>query len=195
MSPKTLNLRRYDEIRASIPDGALLLFRGTSRVSRIIQRASRGSYSHAGIAVWARGVLLCCENREFRGGRAVTLRSQVHAFPGLIDCYRLSHPTAYSADQIDRLCQCMLRKGGNPYGWRTILRAIGLRTPIVWHWVADPTDDEAHTIGLGQDCSESASDCYRATLADPVPNLSDVATDPSDLSRSQMFSYFVSLEP
>ena len=63
--------------RHRISDGDLLLFRRRS----LISIAGRGTHSHAAKAGWWDGELFCLEVREWHGGRAVTLESQVKSSP------------------------------------------------------------------------------------------------------------------
>ena len=70
-----------------IADGDLFLFRGAGVVSRMISVAGRSEYTHAARAAWWGRILFCLEVREFKGGRAVTLASQVRRFPGVIDVF------------------------------------------------------------------------------------------------------------
>src|SRR5262245_66124760 len=78
------------DVAADIRDGDLLLFRGRGVIARLIGVAGRSEYSHAARAVWWGYDLFCCEVRELRGGRAVTLESQVRKFPGLIDVFEVN---------------------------------------------------------------------------------------------------------
>lgn len=75
------------DVASEIRDGDLLLFRGRGLVARLIRTAGRSEYTHAARAVWWGRDLFCCEVRELRGGRAVTLESQVRKFAGLIDVF------------------------------------------------------------------------------------------------------------
>ncbi len=86
MQPKTLPTRFISlaHARHRISDGDLLLFRGAGVVSRMISVAGRSEFTHAARAAWWGRILFCLEVREFKGGRAVTLASQVRRFPGVI---------------------------------------------------------------------------------------------------------------
>ena len=61
----------YSDVRDSIENGDVLLFRGSLLHSRIIQRWTRSVYSHVGLALWIRtdGVkrLMVIEAMEGRG--------------------------------------------------------------------------------------------------------------------------------
>ena len=61
------------DARQHVADGDLLLFRRHS----LIAVAGRGEHSHAAKVAWWDDELFCLEVREWHGGRAVTLESQV----------------------------------------------------------------------------------------------------------------------
>src|SRR3954453_12024842 len=84
MQPTQLTFLPLAEARQRISDADLLLFRRHSPISI----AGRGTHSHAAKAAWWEGDLFCVEVREWHGGRAVTLESQVNKLPNRIDVYR-----------------------------------------------------------------------------------------------------------
>src|SRR4029079_15323530 len=73
MPHRSVNYVRFYDVQAQILDADLLLWRRRG----LIASAGRGAYSHAGKAAWWGDDLFCLEVREWRGGRAVTLESQV----------------------------------------------------------------------------------------------------------------------
>ncbi len=77
MSPVRRLLSITDSAR-ELHNADVLLFRRRG----VIAIAGRGEYSHAGMLAWWDSVPFVLEMRELRGGRAVTLRSQVQAWPG-----------------------------------------------------------------------------------------------------------------
>lgn len=190
MRPKDRKVVRYASVRESIQDADLLLFRGRGVVSRFIRVAGRGHYSHAAMPVWARSSLLCCEVREFHGGRAVTLSSQVRLYPGCIDVYRTVPPCVSTPGQrsfdAGYAADLMLRKAGTKYGYSAVLKAGLLHLPFVRLWQTPDTDDESV-------CSEALASCLRKAGMDPTPNLSDRLTEPNDLARSICFQYLWTL--
>ncbi len=72
------NFVRLRDVRKEIEDGDLLLFRRRG----LISIAGRGVHSHAAKVAWWGDELICLEVREWIGGRAVTLESQVRRNPG-----------------------------------------------------------------------------------------------------------------
>ncbi len=75
---------QFRQARRQIRDSDLLLFRRRG----LISIAGRGDHSHAAKAAWWDEELFCLEVREWHGGRAVTLESQVRRFPARIDVYQ-----------------------------------------------------------------------------------------------------------
>ena len=182
----------YCEARQAIKDGDLLLFRAKRRLtSLIIARAGRSIYSHAGMAAWWHGRLMCLETVEGRGGRASLLSNLVEASPGRIDHYvaaadgrRFLRSEAVAA---------MIAITGRPYGWRSLIRTILSHAPLTRFLIRPDTDDDAN--GSLPVCSEAVSRAYRAGGVDPVPNLADRRTEPGDLARSPFFRYLCTLDP
>src|SRR5690242_20741871 len=99
MAPDAKHLCLADA-RRYLRDGDLLLFRGRGLVARAIRTAGRSTYSHAAMVAWCHGLCMCLELREFRGGRAVTLESQVRRFPGQVDLYTVSATFHASFDRF-----------------------------------------------------------------------------------------------
>ena len=99
MDPKRRSFVRLGDAQRDIQDADLLLFRRRGLVSI----AGRGEHSHAAKAAWWDDDLLCLEIREFKGGRAVTLASQVDRFSGRIDV--LEANTEERWPEYDRRCR------------------------------------------------------------------------------------------
>jgi len=75
---ESLRFRSLSAAHKEIFDGDQLLFRRRG----LIAIAGRSAHSHAAKAAWWGDDLFCLEVREWYGGRAVTLESQVRKFPG-----------------------------------------------------------------------------------------------------------------
>ena len=71
----------YREAMSQIQEADVLLFRGEGLISWLIKRYGSGVHSHAAIAHWDDDDLQCIEFREFKGGRAVSMKSQVETHP------------------------------------------------------------------------------------------------------------------
>jgi hypothetical protein len=193
-----LNVLRYADVRDQIQNADQLLFRRQRRklISCIICAAGRGDHSHAAKAVWwtppsnsHRPVLLCCEVREFKGGRAVTLSSQVHQYDQLIDVYRPNPENRWPQYDPDGSAAYMLRLAGQQYNYAGIWRAALLHLPFTQLWATVDVDD-ASPDGAARFCSQACSEADRVGGGvDPVPHLADSETEPADLARSPFYLY------
>jgi hypothetical protein len=178
-------LRRLSEVRDDIADADLLLFRRWG----LISIAGRSPYSHGAMAAWWGDDLMVLEVREWHGGRAVTLASQVKRFPGRIDVYRCGSWPRWPEFDRDAAVAMMRRFMGCRYGWGAVLRVAMCHLPIVRLFARVPAYDPAKR-SLPPFCTDVISLSIRdGGGVDPVPNLADRATEPGDLARSPFFEY------
>jgi hypothetical protein len=170
-------------------NGDLLLFRGRGLLSRLIGTAGRSHYTHVARVVWWRDTLFCCEVRELKGGRAVTLESQVRKFPGAIDVFAVNPENRWPEYDRDAADQFMLRLAGCDYGYWGVLQAALLHMPFV-RFLVRPETEDAHCAARPPFCSQA---CVMADRigggVDPVPHLADRITEPADLARSPFYRY------
>jgi len=118
---------RLDEAERSIADGDLLLWRRCG----LISIAGRGRHSHAAKAAWWDNDLFCLEIREFCGGRAVTLASQVEKYPGQIDVFEVNPDNRWPTYDRQGATRAMRKKAGQRYGYRNLAAAALLHLPLV----------------------------------------------------------------
>lgn len=190
MARKTVKLA---DVSWAIQDADLLLFRGTGTISKLISAAGRSPYTHAGLAVWIHGLLFCVEVREFYGGRAVMLASQVEKLPGRIDVFETNPNNRWTEfDKFDA-CYRMLKMAGSPYGYWSVLRATIPHLPFIRLKVKPVIDDEQESVGPPF-CSQAIAIACRFGGVDPVPHLPDRLTEPADLAQSPFFQFRFTLE-
>lgn len=178
------------DILGELEDGDLLLFRGSGFISRLISAMGRSKYTHAAKVVFWDDEPYCVEVREFKGGRAVTLRSQVEKFPCEIDVYETNgvdnHSIKYSRKGAVRF---MRRLAGCEYGYLSVFKALLSHLPFC-RLIFTPTMNDHGTPTVAPCCSEAVSMADRiGGGVDPVPNLADRATEPADLGRSTFYHY------
>jgi len=177
--------------RDEIADSDLLLFRRRG----LIAIAGRGNHSHAAKAAWWDGDLFCLEVREWHGGRAVTLRSQVEKFLGRIDVYRANPHQRWPEYDRARATKFMRRLAGCDYGYAAVLAAAMLHLPVVRLAVRAELDDSA-IDRRPPFCSHACAMADRiGGGVDPVPHLADQLTEPADLARSPFYQYLFTLVP
>jgi hypothetical protein len=192
MSPTNQpHLVTFADARREIGDADLLLFRRRG----VISIAGRGIHSHAAKAAWWGDELFCLEVREWHGGRAVTLESQVHKYPARIDVYHTNPANRWPEYDRMRSTQWLRRLAGCDYGYTAVLAAAMLHLPFVRMAVRAEVDDNA-IDRRPPFCSQA---CVMADRigggVDAVPHLADRLTEPADLARSPFYQYAFTLVP
>jgi len=204
---------KYVELSEALPDiwdGDLLLFRGgTGIISNLIRTYGKGRYSHAGMAAWWDNDLMCLEVRELRGGRGVTLHSQVNKYPGMIDVYRANAKELEMMDHMkergmdpgperyDRMGSVRMMRGmtHGQYGYWDILMSFLTHLPGI-RMFCKPNFNDDDVDSRPPYCSAAYSIAARlGGGVDPVPDKSDRYTEPSDLSHTSFFKYLLTLTP
>ena len=185
------NLQSYKIVRDEIQQGDLLLFRKRG----IISLAGRGRHSHAAKAIWWDDGLFCVEIREWFGGRAVTLSSQVEKYPGKIDVYEANPKARWPEYDRRGAASYMRRLSGCRYGWGNLILAALLHLPLV-RWFVRADVDDSTVSKRPPFCSQAIAMADRiGGHVDPVPHLADRLTEPTDLARSAFYKYRFTLLP
>jgi len=191
MSTHAKTFVSLSDAREHIADGDLLLFRRNS----LIAVAGRGAHSHAAKAAWWDEELFCLEVREWHGGRAVTLASQVKKYPRRIDVYRANAHERWPEFDRTRSTLFMRRLAGCDYGYAAVLAAAMLHLPFVRLAMRAEVDDCA-IDRRPPFCSHACAMADRlGGGVDPVPHLADRLTEPADLARSPFYEYLFTLTP
>lgn len=185
MRPPFRTLVRLSDIEAELRDGDLLLFRRRG----LISIAGRGVHSHAAKLAWWGGTPFCLEVREWYGGRAVTLASQVERCPGRIDLFRANPEGRWEGYDAAASTAYMRNLAGCDYGYGSVVRAALLHLPVVRTFVTADVEDEA-VSRCPPFCSQACAMADRlAGGVDPAPYLADRITEPADLARSPFYQY------
>jgi hypothetical protein len=181
----------YRHARHRVRDSDLLLFRRRG----LISIAGRGDHSHAAKAAWWQEDLFCLEVREWLGGRAVTLSSQVRRFPGRIDVFQTNPGNRWPDYDRAGATRAMRRLAGCGYGYWGVATASLLHLPFARLLArADVRDDEFEV--RPPFCSQACAMSDRVGGGvDPVSHLADHMTLPGDLARSPFYQYQFTLIP
>jgi len=191
MSARNRQLVTLADARPHIADGDLLLFRRRGLIAIV----GRGEHSHAAKAAWWGDDLFCLEVREWHGGRAVTIESQVKKFPGRIDLYHTNPANRWPEYDRTRSTTLMRRLAGCDYGYAAVLAAAMLHLPFVRMAVRAEVEDDA-IDRRPPFCSHACAMADRlGGGVDPVPHLADRLTEPADLARSPFYEYLFTLTP
>ena len=184
-------LVRFADAWKQLAHGDLLLFRRRSPISIV----GRGCHSHAAkVGFWG-SEPFCLEVREWVGGRAVTLDSQVRRYPGRIDVYGTNAGDRWGNYDAHGSVAYMRRFAGCPYGYANVLLAGCLHMPVIRLLMRPDLDDKA-ADKRPVFCSQAIAMAERiGGNVDVVPNLADRLTEPADLARSPFYAYRFTLMP
>lgn len=188
----------YSQAKSLIKEGDVLLFQGKGMLSWLIKRYGSGVHSHVGIAHWDGNHLQCVEFREFKGGRSISLTSQVDENSADIDVFRAAKTIEYDdikyelTDMVaSKITSILILLTGLPYGWKNIWKLVKHYTPLLRLAPQNIKDDDPTKVFV---CSTAVAYAYRMAYVDPVPYLADTAVAPADLARSALFKYQFTIE-
>jgi len=127
--------------------------------------------------------------RELKGGRAVTLESQVCKFAGLIDVFEANPSRRWGNYDRRGAARYMRRLAGCDYGYLGVLKAALQHLPL-WRFVIRPDMNDKKRTSQPPFCSQACAMADRlGGGVDPVPHLADRLTEPGDLARSPFYRY------
>jgi hypothetical protein len=191
--PNTLVLRRYDDVRKEIKDCWLLAYRGRHFWSRLIAKAGRTLVSHVEKVVLWGDEPFAIGSTASRGVTAVSLASCVRASSGLIDVYECNPDNRWPEYDVAGAAAYLKSRTGNHYGWGSILWIVLSRLPGL-RWIFRVSTEDSEDWHVPPMCSQLATAADRVGgKVDPVPNLADQFTEPSDLVRSSFYRYVYTL--
>ena len=199
---------KLEEAKKYIKDADVLLFRPSPfpSVGWFISKYTQSPYSHVALVHWRGDSLICVEQREFKGGRAVSLERQVEENPGRIDVFRalskLVVPSLDNGEVVnekvvfrDEIAQEIINSAykmtGEQYGWKNILEIAKGYLPF-FRLKQKKINDEV--ISQSHVCSTLVAQSYRLHYIDPCPFINDAQVTPGDLARSRLFSYLFTIE-
>ena len=193
-----MNFVPYHEAEGQIKESDVLLFRGEGLVSWLIKRYSSGVHSHVGMAHWDDDDLQCVEFREFKGGRAVSLKRVIETHPNNVDVFRAArhiefedNDYIFTDDVANEIADAMKDITGLPYGWKNFWKLGKHYLPFCRLAKQNIKDDDPTNVFV---CSTAVAYAYRVAYVDPVPSLADSAVTPADLARSSIFQYKFTIE-
>ncbi len=175
-------------IRNQILDGYALLWRRRG----LISIGTGNPHSHIEMAGWWGDHLMTLGLREFEGGRAKTLASQVDRYPGRIDVY---HVVA-TPDQREAALEAMKGKCGHEYGYWPLLSAACLHLPVLRLFSTPDLCDHEDDRRRPEFCSQGFSSAYAQHAdVDLVHEVADRETSPGQVAQSARTRYLFTLIP
>ena len=184
---------RYADVRHTLRDGDLLLWRPSGLFGRVICAASGSRHSHAGIAAWItlpNGVrrLVSLETVEGRGGVVQPLSELVKKWPGLIDVYAANAGNRWPEFDRGAVVGAFWDNViGDYYGKLAALKSA-MRKMLVLRMFLKPDYQDGTISGSPPFCSGALSRWTRqGGGVDPVPGLADDSTWPGHLENSSFY--------
>jgi hypothetical protein len=170
--------RRYDELRTSIHNGDVLLYRGRTFFSRVIQWATRSRYSHAGLATWWNDRLMVME-AVGKGVIVTALSKNIRSYHGDVELFAFTGELS----QADRMSMIRFAQQelGKAYGrWNAI--KLGLR--LLFKRGIEARDALRREQRLF--CSHYVAETYNAVGKDLKKGASDRFMSPGDLAMTPL---------
>ncbi len=168
----------YEDVRSSIKDGDVLMYRGRNIPSRVIQWATRSRYSHAGLAAWWNGRLMVLE-AVGRGVVVTPLSSNVRRYHGDVEWFTCVENIP-DADR-HRMIKFAQQELGKEYArWKAI--ALGLR--ILFLKGEKQRDELRRARQLF--CSHYVAEVYNSVGKDLKRGVSDRFMSPADIASSPL---------
>ncbi len=177
--------QKYDEVRDSILNGDVLMYRGKSLISRLICWFTRSRYSHAGLAVWWNERLMVME--AIGNGVVVTpLSNNVAAYDGRVEWF--TSVDEISANDRITMVQFAQQELGKEYDtWKLIQFALML----IFGGSVEKRDKLRRSRKLV--CSYYVAQAYNSIGRDLKPNVSDRFMTPDDIANSPKLKRMVAL--
>ncbi len=168
----------YDDFRISIRNGDVLMYRGRSLPSRVIQWVTHSRYSHAGLAAWWNDRLMVME-AVGKGVVVTPLSTNVRAYHGRVELFTCVEEIP-DADR-QRMIQFAQQELGKEYArWK----AIGLGLRILFRKNLEQRDELRRERRLF--CSHYVAEVYNAVGKDLKKGVSDRFMSPQDIADSPL---------
>jgi hypothetical protein len=177
-SVRQINALPYEDVRSSIRDGDVLMYRGRSLPSRLIQWATGSRYSHAGLAAWWNGRLMVLE-AVGKGVVVTPLSANVRRYHGDVEWFTCVEYVP--ASDRNRMIEFAQQELGKEYArWKAI--KLGLR--ILFQKGEKQRDELRRARQLF--CSQYVAEVYNSVGKDLKRGASDRFMSPADVASSPL---------
>ena len=173
-----MNLEEYQEIRDTINNADILMYKGTTLFSRLIRKVTKSEYSHAGIVAWWNDRLMVLE-AVGKGVIVTPISSNISHYKGEVHLY--STKASISANVRSKMLQFAQQELGKEYAtWKLILFGI----KIIFKKNLDEKDELKRTNKLY--CSHYVAQVYNSQGHDLKKGVSDRFMRPEDIANSKL---------
>jgi hypothetical protein len=176
--PTFLPILDYGLNRSKIKDGDVLMYRGRSLASRIIQIVTGSTYSHAGLAAWWNDRLMVLEAAG-QGVIVTPISRNIRSYSGSIEWFTIVEDIPKNQRlQIIRFAQ---RELGKEYAlWRAVLLGIF----VLFQRNPESRDRLRREERLF--CSHYVAESYNSIGMDLKKGVSDRFMSPGDIAASPL---------
>ncbi len=169
---------QYDATRSNIKNGDVLLYKGRSLNSRIIQFVTRSEYSHAGLAAWWKDRLMVLE-AVGHGVIVTRLSANVALYDGDVELFTAIEDIP-EPDREEMVHFAQEELGKQYARWKAILLGIRLL------FVRETKTRDALKREKRLFCSHYVAQVYNKIQRDLKKNTSDRFMSPGDVAKSPM---------
>lgn len=169
---------RYDVIRPYIKNGDVLMFKGKYRSSFLIQRVTKSSYSHAGIAVWWNKRLMVMEAVE-EGVRIIPLSRKIESYRGNVEWFTCNREIC-KRDRLKMVISGQEELGKKYARWKSIVFAW----KILFKRKLSEKDEVRKENKLF--CSQYVAGIYNSVGLDLKEDRADRFMSPDDIANSDL---------
>jgi len=159
----------YADYRDQIQNCDILLYKGTSLVSRLIRWKTKSEYSHAGLVVGWDERLMTVEATG-KGVYPIRLSKKIEKYHGSVELWRFNLPT-FDADLYDMATFAKDEIGNEYPKWWDLLKFLG----------APNRNDKFKLNQFIEMCAQLVARTYNYKGYDLVEGLSDEYTTPQAL--------------
>ncbi len=177
----------YQTARLMIKDGDILLFKGKSIKSRIIEWLTQSEYSHAAVAVWWGEQLMVIE-AIWRGVIVDPLQRSIRRYKGSVDWWRLKKEL--EPDERAQLVKFALMQLSKGYAFWRIARFLWR---IIEFYIKGLFEQD-RSVAKKYFCSQFVSATYNQIGIDLCPENSDWFTSAGDIAKSTKIKYQETLD-
>ncbi len=177
-SVRQINALPYEDVRSSIRDGDVLMYRGRNLPSRLIQWATGSRYSHAGLAAWWNGRLMVLE-AVGKGVVVTPLSANVRRYHGDVEWFTCVEDIP--EPDRNRMIEFAQQELGKEYArWKAM--KFGLR--ILFQKGEKQRDELRRARQLF--CSQYVAEVYNSVGKDLKRGVSDRFMSPADVASSPL---------
>lgn len=179
MSRDVLN---YQDVRKTMKDGDVLMFKGKGLLSWLIKKKTNSEYSHAGIVAWWNDRLMVLE-AVGKGLKATPISYNLTKYVGGFDYYRPKKNIPQTKRKV--MLTYAQEQLGKEYATKRLVKYF-FKVMFNLKLTSSEKDDSAGVSGT-YFCSHYVAAIYNSIDIDLAINISDKYTTPDQIAKSDVF--------